>query len=201
MKKTMGFFCCVITIVMTVCSLKRSFVDTGSTNSSESITNDTYSKASEHNTKGSEKKEEISWNKPSEQKQYPKLSSTDILLVDTQKQRVYVKRNEKILYTMYCSTGSEKTPTPKGSFLIEPERGDHFFNNETGEGANYYVSFSGHGIYLFHTIPVDNNGQYKKSEGEKLGKSANSHGCVRLSVPDAKWLYRNAIVGMRVEIK
>lgn len=91
--------------------------------------------------------------------------------------------------------------TPKGTFEIQAERGDHFYNAQSGEGANYWVSFKDHGIYLFHTVPVDANGNYVVSEAEQLGKSSNSHGCVRLSVADAKWFYENIKTGTKVVVE
>jgi lipoprotein-anchoring transpeptidase ErfK/SrfK len=37
------------------------------------------------------------------------------------------------------------------------------------------------------------------SEAQKLGSKA-SHGCIRLALPDAKWIYQNIRVGSRVVI-
>ena len=151
-------------------------------------------------TKTLKQEAKIDWRAPSEYKAYPALRSSDVLLVDTQKQRVFIQREDKTIYTMYCSTGAEETPTPKGEFVIEPEKGETFFNADSGEGANYYVSFKDHGVYLFHSVPVDKSGEYIVEEAEELGHKANSHGCVRLSVPDAEWFYENSIVGMKVII-
>ena len=98
---------------------------------------------------------------------------------------------KNVLYTMYASTGSKDSPTPTGTFHIQKERGDFFYNAASKEGAKYWVSFKDHGIYLFHTVPTDKNGKFIPKEAQQLGKEAQSHGCVRLSVPDAKWIYKN----------
>ncbi|PWG00051.1 L,D-transpeptidase [Levilactobacillus bambusae] len=143
---------------------------------------------------------EINWRKPSETKPYPKLKKSDWLDVDTKKERVYVKRGDKTLYTMYCSTGVGKNKTPHGTFHIQEERGTFFYNKESKEGAKYWVSWKDHGIYLFHTVPTDSKGNYIKSEAEELGKNAASHGCIRLSVADAKWVYEKVPYGMKVVI-
>jgi lipoprotein-anchoring transpeptidase ErfK/SrfK len=126
-------------------------------------------------------------------KAYPTLSNyADLnIQVSIKQQRVYLKNNDHVLYTMRASTGKKGSETPRGHFEIQPERGLHFFNAQSGEGANYWVSFKDHGIYLFHSVPVDENNHYIKSEAEQLGKVANSHGCIRLSIADAKWLYEN----------
>ncbi|ANK59332.1 cell surface protein [Loigolactobacillus backii] len=143
----------------------------------------------------------IDWRKPSETKPYPKLAEhpNAWIRVAIKRQRVYIMDGNKRLYRMYASTGT-KGGTPTGTFAIQKERGDFFYNAASGEGARYWVSWKDHGIYLFHTVPTDENGNYNLAEAAKLGKSAASHGCVRLSVPDARWIYENVPEGMRVVI-
>ncbi|WP_054645562.1 L,D-transpeptidase [Secundilactobacillus oryzae] len=137
----------------------------------------------------------------SQKKAYPNLDQLDNLWfkVSVKDQRVYVMSGAQVKYTMYCSTGKGNS-TPIGTFHVEAERGTSFFNQESGEGANYWVSWKDHGIYLFHSVPVDKDGHYIKSEADRLGKEANSHGCVRLTIADAKWVYENAPYGMKVVI-
>lgn len=145
----------------------------------------------------------INWQKPSENKPYPKVADYPKMWVKVSKakQRTYLMNGSKILYTMYCSTGSGRDrATPEGTFHIQAERGDFFYNQESGEGAKYWVSWKDHGVYLFHTVPTDSQGHFVESEAEKLGKNANSHGCIRLSVPDAKWFYENIKEGTKVVI-
>lgn len=51
-----------------------------------------------------------------------------------------------------------------------------------------------YGPYLFHSVVYDRYGDrysLQKAEYRKLGKSA-SHGCIRLQVADAKWIYDRA---------
>jgi len=146
---------------------------------------------------------QINWREPSEDKAYPNLKSypNAWLDVNTSKQRVYVRSGNKVLYTMYCSTGTGKdNATPHGTYYIQAERGKFFYNQNSGEGAKYWVSWKDHGIYLFHSVPTDKNGNYIESEAKQLGKTAASHGCVRLSVADAKWVYTNVPYGMKVVI-
>ncbi|WP_407889254.1 L,D-transpeptidase [Levilactobacillus sp. N40-8-2] len=145
----------------------------------------------------------IDWRAPSEDKAYPNLKSypNAWLDVNTSKQRVYVKNGNKVLYTMYCSTGTGKeNGTPHGTYYIQAERGKFFYNQSSGEGAKYWVSWKDHGIYLFHSVPTDKDGNFIESEAKELGKTAASHGCVRLSVSDAKWVYNNVPYGMKVVI-
>lgn len=144
----------------------------------------------------------INWQSASEKKAYPDPQKyTDFWIdVSLTKQRVYLMNGKTILYTMYASTGSKESPTPAGTFYIEPEHGESFYNANSGEGAKYWRSFLDHGIYLFHSVPTDQAGNFIPSEAEELGKTSNSHGCIRLSVADAEWFYTNIPVNTKVVI-
>lgn len=144
----------------------------------------------------------INWKKPSQNKPYPKITTNNgrFLQVSLKKQRVYVMSpKHRVLYTMYASTGIHHS-TPKGTYHIQQERGNFFYNGDSREGAHYWTSWKDHGIYLFHTVPTNAEGQYIKSEAQHLGKKANSHGCIRLSIPDAKWINRTVPMGTKVVI-
>lgn len=142
------------------------------------------------------------WQHSSENRPYPNVNQYPRLwiLVSKKKQRVYLINHGKVLYTMYASTGTGKNNTPTGTYHIQAKRGLSFFNAKSGEGARYWVSWKNHGEYLFHSVPVNRQGQYLINEAHNLGKTANSHGCVRLSVPDAKWMYQNIKQGTKVVI-
>lgn len=113
----------------------------------------------------------------------------------SQKARIYV--DNKNVYTMIISSGIANT-TPKGSFRING-RGNHFYNSREKLGGDYYVNFWG-SKYLFHSVPTRQNfGDYIASESAKLGTPA-SHGCVRLSVSDAKWFNEHIPDGTSVHI-
>jgi lipoprotein-anchoring transpeptidase ErfK/SrfK len=144
----------------------------------------------------------VNWHEPSESQPYPNLKKVSNLwiYVSTKNQRVYLHGNGRVIYKMYCSTGEASSPTPKGTFHIQAQRGKSFYNAASGEGANYWVSWLDHGVYLFHSVPVTKTGQYIPSQAEKLGTPA-SHGCVRLTVADAYWMYKNIPYGTKVVIK
>ncbi|WP_240541472.1 L,D-transpeptidase family protein [Bifidobacterium santillanense] len=119
---------------------------------------------------------------------YPNLATVPNLSIEVSiaAQRVYVRSGMNTIYTMIASTGMNNS-TPRGTFRVQ-NRGGSFYNAREGMGANYWVSWKDWGVYLFHSVPTDVQGHYIVSEGRKLGRPA-SHGCVRLSIPDAKWLY------------
>ena len=144
----------------------------------------------------------IDWLKPSQQVDYPDPAAHPglSLEVSLQDQRVYVRDGSQLLYTMYASTGMDDS-TPRGSFRIQSERGDHFYNPSEGMGARYYTSFLNHGVFLFHSVPTDSKGSYIKEEADMLGIRPGSHGCIRLTVPDARWIMQSVPTGTPVLVK
>ena len=106
----------------------------------------------------------------------------------------------KPIRAMLCSTGLKKPgkETPRGTYYMGGRRqwGVMFF----GVYAQYCTTISGD--YLFHSVQYNKQRNYKSQptdEFNKLGRHA-SHGCVRMSVMDAKWIYDNCKAGTKVTI-
>ncbi len=118
------------------------------------------------------------------------------VIIGEQKVRVY--RERELIREMPASTGTPDQPTPVGSFRLQ-NRGEWFFSRRYGQGGFYWVSFKNWGEYLFHSVPTDQHKRIIPEEAAKLGTPA-SHGCVRLSLEDARWFYENMPAGTRVEI-
>lgn len=79
--------------------------------------------------------------------------------------------------------------TPKGIFQIEKgRRGKWFYVERFKQGMKYWVGFKG--VYLFHSLPFTEDVELIEEEAEKLGQPA-SHGCIRLPVDVAKYIYDN----------
>lgn len=135
---------------------------------------------------------------------YPRLEAGARLWVKVslERQRVYIMDGGKSVYTMIASTGLDTPPddrTPEGTFYVQRERGLSFYSSKAGEGARYWVSWLHHGEYLFHSVPIDKRGDIIPDEARKLGNKA-SHGCIRLSLADAKWVYDNIPYSTKVVI-
>lgn len=146
------------------------------------------------------------WKKKSEKKKHPDLAKVKNLWirVSLKGNRTYIMSGKKPIYTMLSTGGiyhKGKSDTPTGTFHIQEERGQEFYNYKLNEGARYYVSWKAHGVYLFHSVPTKSNGKIDLKEAKKLGKSQGSHGCVRLSLPDAEWLMNTVPYGTKVVIK
>ena len=118
-------------------------------------------------------------------------------------QRTFIYEDSVLKRILICSTGIPNTDnaTPIGDYVLNEsgaKRGKWFFSEGCGEGAKYWVGFIG-GTYLFHSLPMDRDGNIIPAEAEKLGQPA-SHGCIRLSVDNARWFYETVPDGALVHI-
>ena len=96
-----------------------------------------------------------------------------------------------------CAVGNPWTPTPTGTFhTLEKYRWRTLMGQSYGQYSTRIV-----GGVLFHSVAGRNMTPYNLSaySYNKLG-SAASHGCVRLCVRDAKWIYDHCELGTTVHI-
>lgn len=119
--------------------------------------------------------------------------------VDLKNQKTYVYKgkadNWNLIKNFPCSTGVSGEDTPSGSFSIK-EKGDWFFSEKYSQGGKYWTQITGD--ILFHSVP------FAKDKTTVLDYTMNkpsSHGCIRLSLDDAKWIYTNIPKGSKVIIK
>ena len=117
--------------------------------------------------------------------------------VSIAKQKVTVLNTDgQVVKQFICSTGAAGSRTPTGVYRIA-KRGKSFYNKVSKEGGYYWTQF--YGNYLFHSVPFGKNYELLSAEADKLGTPA-SHGCVRLSLDDAKWIYYHIPKGTSVTI-
>jgi hypothetical protein len=118
------------------------------------------------------------------------------LVVSVSDQKVYayaLDGNDEysvLVRTMVCSTGKKGTATPIGTYESStcPEEKWHYFK-KFDCWAQYAYRIEGN--ILFHSVLFSQKGGRPTSSSVRaLGKRA-SHGCVRLSVDDAKWIWSN----------
>ena len=127
-----------------------------------------------------------------------------VLKVSVADQRVYAYAPDRngeytdLVRTMKCSTGRKGTPTPTGTFTdTAPGARWHFFK-KFNCWAQY--AFYIQGDIMFHSVLYSQKGdKVTQSSVNHLGSRA-SHGCVRLSVDDAKWIWNNCPSNTRVEV-
>lgn len=122
------------------------------------------------------------------------VSSTGyLILIDSSSHTVGVFQGSQYQWNMVhswpCGNGAWMTPTVKGIFTVS-DRGYSF-----GSGYTCYYWTQFYGDYLFHSI-LYWPGTHIVQDGT-LGASV-SHGCVRLSLENAKWIYDNIPRGTTV---
>ncbi|WP_294156095.1 L,D-transpeptidase [uncultured Clostridium sp.] len=127
-------------------------------------------------------------------------SNTQYLInVDLNNQKTYIYKGSKdewsLIKTCPCATGISGEETPTGSFTTL-EKGDWFFSNKYNQGGKYWTQIIGD--ILFHSVPFDRD---KTTVVDYTLNEPASHGCIRLSISDSKWIYNNIPKGSKVIIK
>lgn len=110
--------------------------------------------------------------------------------VNLTKQKLYLWQGQKIIFSCLVSTGISRYPTLTGRFRIwgkflyddmeggSREAGDFYFLPKVPYVIYFYQSFALHGTY------------WHRNFGQRM-----SHGCINLSIPDAKYLYQKLKIG------
>ena len=100
--------------------------------------------------------------------------------------------------TFICSPGKSSTPTPVGTFKLTNKYLWHALVEST---YGQYCSRLGNTSILFHSVPGKTTSIYNipAEEYNKLGEPA-SHGCIRMTVADCKWIYDHCASGTVVTV-
>lgn len=142
--------------------------------------------------------------------QTPKPSPTPepipfAITVDVRNQIVSVySRDENGEYTvpvrqMLCSTGKVGTPSPVGDWVLNGRKANWCYFPKWGDYARYWTRINAKVAFHSPIYSSPSTKALKVNSYNMLGSRA-SHGCVRLSVPDAKWIYDNVGAGTVVTI-
>lgn len=128
-------------------------------------------------------------------------SQTDYLIwTDLYRQRTYILKNQDgkwhLEKNFVCSSGRKDNPTPPGFYEVEYKIPQ--FGREKGFTCKNAVVFFRD--YMYHSVLFDKTGTYVKSGQNELGNQA-SHGCVRLSEKDSKWMHSNIPMKTKVWIR
>jgi lipoprotein-anchoring transpeptidase ErfK/SrfK len=109
--------------------------------------------------------------------------------VNLSQQRVYAYAGDTVVNSFLVSTGTWQTPTVTGQFKIWVK-----LLSTTMTGPGYYLPGVPYTMYFYKDYGL--HGTYWHNNfGTPM-----SHGCVNLSIPDAKWLYDFSSVGTLVNV-
>ena len=114
--------------------------------------------------------------------------------VNKQASCVTVYKGETPIRAMVCSAGDS---TPEGTFNIDNKW--YWLMLIKGQYGRYCSQICGD--YLFHSVPYNSMDIFDLDTEmyNDLGTLC-SHGCIRLTVEDAKWIYDNCPAGTEVTI-
>ncbi len=129
-------------------------------------------------------------------------SNTQYLVwTDIYRQTTYVLKGSKnsweLIRRMPCSTGENTTPTPRGFYTLNAKVPS--FGQSKGYCCKNAFGFIGT-VYLYHSVLFDTSGSYIISGKRELGVEKASHGCIRLTPEDSKWMYNTVSQGTKAWI-
>lgn len=127
------------------------------------------------------------------------------LTIDVKNQAVLVYEKDingeykNLVKTMVCSTGLVSTPSDVGDWVLNGRKANWCYFPAYGSHAKYWTRINKY--IAFHSVIYNsvNNMDLSVKSYNKLGSRA-SHGCIRLLVSDAKWIYDNVEAGTVVTI-
>lgn len=119
-----------------------------------------------------------------------KSPTINLITTDLENKLTYIfeKNNSgtwNLLYKWSCTVGKPSTPTIKGTFYVSGRK--PYFGSDT-----YRVKYATRirGSYYYHSILFNSAGT--EIIDDRLGM-ALSHGCIRLDVKNAQWIYDNVL--------
>ena len=126
-------------------------------------------------------------------------SKTDYLLwTDLSRFLTYVleygDEGWQVIRRIPCALGDASHPTPAGTYAVDYKCTS--IGKENLYLCRYAMCF--YGSYMYHSVLYDWGGE--RLIDERLGERV-SHGCIRLSPEDSRWLYHTVPVGSTVFIR
>ena len=129
-----------------------------------------------------------------------KIGFTRIVLDE---QRVYVyNHRRRLIATLPASTGVDDQ-TPVGTFKVFSQSAQAFYTPNPNERMRWMTRFTKGregGNIGFHGIPYKVTKSGEIPFPTPLGVAPSSHGCIRMRVADAKWLFKNMKIGTVVSV-
>jgi len=126
-----------------------------------------------------------------------------IILVRTEAHRLYLYRPHRAMRVFTVATGSIQRPTPRGRFrIISMARHPWWYPPDSRWAHHLQPIPPGPGNPLgtrWMGISVPGVGIHGTPDAASLGYSA-SHGCVRMRIADAEWLFQHVRIGTPVSI-
>lgn len=125
-------------------------------------------------------------------------SKTGYIIVTSIKKRLtYILKNNngswELIYNWVTTVGKPSTPSPIGIFYSDEKYESIGDDNSSAKYVTHITE-----TYYYHSVIYDPQGNYVKDG--RLGE-AISHGCIRLSLENAKIMYENIPLGTTIIIQ
>lgn len=125
------------------------------------------------------------------------------VVVSLGEQRAFVySRSRRLITSLPVSTGlSDSTPT--GSFRVFSKSAQAYYTPAPNERMKWMVRFTkgrGGDNIGFHGIPYKVTAAGDIPFPTPVGEAPSSHGCIRMRVRDARWLFDNIEIGTPVRV-
>lgn len=131
------------------------------------------------------------------------VASIGFARVVLDEQRVYVyNHRRRLIATLPASTGVDDQ-TPVGTFKVFSQSAQAFYTPNPNERMRWMTRFTKGrqgGNIGFHGIPYKVTKSGEIPFFTPLGVAPSSHGCIRMRVADAKWLFHNMDIGTVVSV-
>lgn len=126
-------------------------------------------------------------------------STGSLILVNKAAKMVGIYYGQRNSYTNIayfpCAIGARTSPTPNGVYQVGHK--GIYFNTGLNGRCWYYTQIKGN--YLFHSQIYDRQSKPVNLIDARIGDEV-SHGCIRLKLYDAKWIYDNIPTGSTIVI-
>ena len=123
------------------------------------------------------------------------------VILDEQRAYIYNPRR-RLIATLPVSTGTDDQ-TPVGTFKVYSKSAQTFFSPDPTERMRWMTRFTKgrEGAAIgFHGVPFRVTKAGEVPIFTPLGQYPVSHGCIRVRVSDAKWIYDNMSIGTTVSV-
>ena len=123
------------------------------------------------------------------------------VVLDEQRAYFYNK-NRRLVATLPVSTGVDDQ-TPVGVFTVFSKSAQTFYTPNPRERMRFMTRFTvgrQGGNIGFHGIPYTVSKSGEVPFYTPLGLAPSSHGCIRMRVADAKWVFLNMALGTTVSV-
>ena len=132
----------------------------------------------------------------------PKIAIAFARVILDEQRAYFYNANKRLIVTIPVSTGVDDQ-TPLGTFKVFSKSESTFFAPNPSERMRWMTRFTvgrEGGNIGFHGIPYTVTKSGEVPFPTPLGVAPSSHGCIRVRVSDAKWIFNNMPIGTTVSV-